>query len=199
MLRNEIAAGQKPQGMTTERQKDDHSADLVRVAQERDKAAFKRLFVHFAPRVKAVMMRGGLEVTQAEELMQEAMVSVWRKAHLFDPCKARASTWIFTIARNLKIDRFRKQARAEVDLDDPALVPDPLSAADDLVQQGQDRRRIEKAITGLTPEQMQVVDLCFYKDLSHSQIAAQLEIPIGTVKSRIRLAVGKLRASLENA
>ena len=172
---------------------------LLQGAAQNDRTAFKHLYAAIGPRIKGYVLRMCRETGLAEEITQEVLLTVWRRAHNYDPTRARAETWIFTIARNLKIDRFRKQARAEIDWTDPALVPDPLESADDLVLQGQDRKRIESALTGLTAEQRQVVELCFYKDLSHSQIATRLEIPIGTVKSRIRLAVGKLRAALENA
>ncbi|RED45788.1 RNA polymerase sigma-70 factor (ECF subfamily) [Aestuariispira insulae] len=177
----------------------DFAADMQSVAQSQDRDAFARLFQHFAPRIKAFLLKQGASLAQAEELMQETMVTIWQKAHQFDPAKARASTWIFTIARNRRIDRLRKQARADVDLTDPALVPDPLEDGEAVVARSEDRERISAAMRDLSHEQLQVIKLCYYSDMSHSEIANQLDIPIGTVKSRIRLAIARIKAALEDA
>lgn len=172
------------------------SAVLRKVAEDADRAAFAALFAHFAPRVKAYMMRLGSDATSAEELAQEALATVWRKASQYDPSKAAASTWIFTIARNLRIDAFRREKRPELDPEDPALVPDAPAPADDMVIAGQQAERIRAALRKLPSEQRQVVRMSFYDDKSHSEIADELDLPIGTVKSRIRLAFQRLRESL---
>lgn len=174
----------------------DWSSVLRKVAEDGDRAAFASLFAHFAPRVKAYMMRLGSDATSAEELAQEALATVWRKSSQYDPSKAAASTWIFTIARNLRIDAFRREKRPELDPEDPALVPDAPAPADDLVIAGQQAEHIRAALLELPEEQRQVVRMSFYDDRSHSEIAAELGLPIGTVKSRIRLAFQRLRESL---
>lgn len=177
------------------------SQAIVAVAERRDKAAFGLLFGHFAPRLKAYMIRQGAPPAQAEDLAQEAMVALWRKAHLYDPAKAAATTWVFTVARNLRIDALRKERHPEVDADDPAVVAlaDPADGADDLLDQSQRARLVRRAMKDLPPEQLEVVRLSFFGDRPHSEIAAHLGLPMGTVKSRLRLAMKKIRAALEPA
>lgn len=170
---------------------------IVSVAATRDREAFARLFAHFAPRVKAYMFRFGGNPETAEEMAQEAMMQVWRKAHLFDPAKAAASTWIFTIARNLRIDRFRQRKHIEVDDSDPTLIVDEDPLADDVVNRDQEAVLVKAAMEELPADQKVVVELSFFEDCSHSEIAERLDIPLGTVKSRLRLALGKLRGGLE--
>lgn len=168
---------------------------IVAVAQTRDRDAFAQLFQHFAPRLKAWLIRGGAAEAAAEEFAQEAMLTVWRKADLFDPRMARASTWIFTIARNRRLDALRKDARAPlIDLAPPPLDPE---RPDDLLEERQDAARIRQAIASLNPEQAQVLHLSFFLDEPHSAIAERLCLPLGTVKSRIRKAMLKLRVMLE--
>lgn len=177
-------------------------ADCLRaVAEQRDKAAFAALFSHFAPRLKGYMIRQGASVAQADDLAQEAMVSVWRKAHLFDPAKAAPATWIFTIARNLRIDSLRRERHPEVDADDPAVVNlvDDADGADDKVNASQRSAMVRLALKGLPPEQAEVVRMSFFSDKPHSQIAEELGLPMGTVKSRLRLALKKVRAALDPA
>ncbi len=174
----------------------DMTALLVRIAREKDKPSFETLFQYYAPRVKAYLVRQGAANAIAEELAQETLLVAWRKAERFDPTKASAGTWIFTIARNLRIDAFRKTSRPEFDPQDPALVPDEARAPDDALQVEQTRRRIRDVLTLLPKEQAAVIQLSFFEDKSHSDIAAQLAVPLGTVKSRLRLAMGRLRTVL---
>lgn len=166
---------------------------------EQDRQAFAAVFAHFAPRLKSYMLRLGSSDSQAEELAQEAMVTVWRKADRYDPERAAASTWIFTIARNLRIDRFRRNNHPELDPEDPALVPDAPPAADAVVERKQDAARVRAALAELPDEQREVVRLSFFDDKTHIEIAAQLDIPLGTVKSRIRLAFARIRTTLDAA
>ena len=126
---------------------------IVSVAATRDREAFARLFAHFAPRVKAYMFRFGGNPETAEEMAQEAMMQVWRKAHLFDPAKAAASTWIFTIARNLRIDRFRQRKHIEVDDSDPTLIVDEDPLADDVVNRDQEAVLVKAAMEELPADQ----------------------------------------------
>ncbi|RZJ32660.1 MAG: sigma-70 family RNA polymerase sigma factor [Brevundimonas sp.] len=168
---------------------------IVAVAQTRDREAFARLFEHFAPRLKAWLIKGGAVDAAAEEFAQEAMLTVWRKAELFDSRMAHASTWIFTIARNRRLDALRKDARAPMlELGPPPLDPE---RPDDLLEERQDAVRIREAMAALTPEQAQVLHLSFFLDQPHSAIAERLCLPLGTVKSRIRKAMLKLRIILE--
>ena len=167
---------------------------IFSVAQSGDRAAFAELYGHFAPRLKSYLKRLGAANDTAEELVQETMLLVWRKAGTFDPAKASAGTWIFTIARNRRIDFLRRELRPELDPDDPAFGSDPDPAADDMVLSGQREILIRAALNKLPAEQMQVVALSFLEDKPHSAISEELGIPLGTVKSRLRLAFQRLRA-----
>jgi len=169
---------------------------LIAVGATRDRAAFESLFRHFAPRVKAYLLRLGAGSAAAEDLAQEAMLSVWRKASLFDARKASAATWIFTIARNLRIDALRRERRPEFDPNDPAFVPEPDAHADAGLIRGDDEARLREAIGKLSPEQAKVVELSFFADKPHSLIAKELGLPLGTVKSRLRLAMSRIRGTV---
>jgi RNA polymerase sigma-70 factor (ECF subfamily) len=171
---------------------------LISVGARADRAAFVALFDHFAPRVKSYLLRLGASPALADDLAQEAMLTIWRKAALFDPSKASASTWIFTIARNLRIDAIRRERRPEFDPNDPALVPDEEIPADTQMVREDDDARIRKALAQLSPDQAQVVQMSFFADKPHSQIAQELGLPLGTVKSRLRLAMGKIRTLIGN-
>jgi len=167
---------------------------LRRVAEHRDRAAFAALFDHFAPRIKSYLMRLGAPGPQAEDLAQEAMLSLWRKAHLFDASKASAATWLFTIARNLRIDAIRREKRPELDPQDfqPEAEPD----ADDALSLARDEGRLRAALKALPPDQAAVIEQSFFADKPHSQIASEQGIPLGTVKSRLRLAMARLKTAL---
>ena len=169
------------------------------VARNADRQAFAALFKHFAPRVKSYLMRLGTSEGLAEELAQEAMVSVWRKAQSFDAGRANVSTWIFTIARNLRVDHFRRigNRTAEVDDIDGDDTPDTLPQPDELLLTRQREAGVREAIAQLPAEQAQVLRLSFYEEQPHSQIAQALGLPLGTVKSRVRLAVRHLRRLLD--
>lgn len=175
------------------------SALIRSVAEDRDKAAFAELFRHFAPRLKSYLLRLGSDPGAAEELAQETMVLVWRKAVLYDPAKATASTWIFTIARNARVDAFRRERRPEIDAEDPALVPDSPEPPDEAINREQSAAQLAEAMKTLSEGEKEILHLSFFEDLSHSMIAERLSIPLGTVKSRIRLAFGKLRSALSEA
>jgi RNA polymerase sigma-70 factor (ECF subfamily) len=170
---------------------------LARVAQHRDRAAFIALFGHFAPRVKAYLVRLGADDASAEELAQEVLLAVWRRAASFNPALASVSTWVFTIARNKRIDRLRRERRPEIDPDDPALAPEPEPAADAAFDAAQSGNRLRDAIASLPEEQSRLLVMAYFEDKSHRAIAAETRLPLGTVKSRIRLALGRLRGALE--
>jgi RNA polymerase sigma-70 factor (ECF subfamily) len=169
---------------------------LVAVAKQRDKTAFAHLFTHYAPRIKSYLMRQGASNASAEELSQEAMLSVWRKADRYDPAKAAAGTWIFTVARNLRIDALRKENRPSFDPYDPAFIPEAETSPESAVQVGESQARVRAAVATLPEEHVAVVRLSFYEEKSHREIAQDLNLPMGTVKSRLRLAMRKVRIAL---
>jgi RNA polymerase sigma factor (sigma-70 family) len=174
------------------------AAKMQAVAQKRDRVAFAELFDHFVPRLEAYLMRMGADSAAAEEISQDVMVTLWRKAHLFDPVKSSASTWLYRIARNRRIDLLR---RNKVDFVDPMDQAFDAAGDDPAADLGMDIQRREDilrtAISELPPEQLELVKLAFFDSLSHSAIALQTGLPLGTVKSRIRLAFSRLRRSLE--
>lgn len=167
------------------------------IAASADREAFEKLFRHFAPRVKAYLARAG-GAAAAEELMQETMVAVWRKAGQFDPSRSSASTWIFTIARNLRIDAYRRERRPEYDPEDPALVPEAEPAADASIERRQTAEAVAAALEGLSEAEQTILRLAYFEDETQSAISRRLGVPLGTVKSRVRLAFGKLRAAMTN-
>jgi RNA polymerase sigma factor (sigma-70 family) len=172
------------------------NAAVTAVGCRRDRIAFQVLFDHFAPRVKGYLMKLGAGNAVAEDLAQEALLTVWRKAALFDPAKASASTWIFTIARNLRIDAIRKERRPELDPENPALRPEAERQADETMDWAQAEDRLRVALAELPREQSQIIELSFLAEKPHSMIANELGLPLGTVKSRIRLAMARLRLAL---
>ena len=176
---------------------DPYAALVLAIAERGDRAAFRQLFDHYAPRVKGYLVRLGLDGARSEELAQEVLVTVWRKAANFDARRASVSTWIFRIARNRRIDVYRRDRTAEIDGEDPALKPPEAVSPHEEVNAGQQQRRIAAALLGLPEEQRDLVRRAFYDDLSHSEIAEATGLALGTVKSRLRLAFGKLRALLE--
>ena len=171
---------------------------IVKVAEDRSKAAFVELFDHFAPRLKGYLMKQGADDAIAEEIAQDVMVTLWRKADLFDPQKSSASTWLYRIARNRRIDRLRRQKTAELDPEEPALQPSPLPDVADEMDARLREERVRLALEKLPDEQKEVVRLAFFIGQSHSEIADSTGLPLGTVKSRIRLAFGRLRQLIES-
>lgn len=171
---------------------------IVRVAEARDRAAFGALFDHFAPRVKSYMLRLGAGGEQAEELAQETMLAVWRKAARFDPARAGAATWVFTIARNLRIDALRRERPTET-LDEA--MAESLAAdepgPDAVLATREAERALRAALAGLSEDQAALLRLSFFEDSPHSAISARLALPLGTVKSRLRRLLAQLRAAME--
>lgn len=179
-----------------ERAPSEVEALLLAVARRQDRGAFRELFAHFAPRLKSYLVRLGSSAPVAEDIVQETMLTLWRKAPLFDPAKAGVSTWVFTIARNLRIDAARRERRPEFDPNDPAFVPDAPEAPGAALDQSQIDARLREAMTLLPREQREIVEMSFFSDKPHVAIAQELGVPLGTVKSRLRLAMGRLRTSL---
>lgn len=176
----------------------DHAGHIRAIAERTDQAAFSELFRHFAPRVKTLLMRAGAPGARAEELAQEAMLTVWRKAAQFDPEKASAATWIFTIARNLRIDSLRRERHPDTLMPDLMEEADNAPQADQILLAGERDDRVRAAMASLSPEQAAVVRAAFFLDQPHAEIERHLNIPLGTVKSRLRLAMSKLRTALED-
>ncbi len=176
----------------------DRLADLVeRVAQERDREAFLALFDHYAPRLKGFYRRRGTGDALAEDLVQDVMVAIWQRAHQYDRRQAGVGTWVFTIARNRQIDLIRREKRPELDPDEPLLRPSEGPEPDVAYDDEQAAKRVRVALATLPPEQAELVQISFYEEASHSAIAERLGLPLGTVKSRLRLALQKLRTALE--
>lgn len=167
------------------------------IALRRDREAFKRLFALFAPRVKAFARRMGAEPQVAEDLAQDVMLAVWRRAAQFDRRKASAGTWIYTIARNRRIDMIRRETRPSCDPEDPSLRAEGEAPADERLAGHRRERDLRLAVARLPEEQAQLMRLAYFEDKSHGVIAEQLDLPLGTVKSRIRLAMQKLRQMLK--
>ena len=170
---------------------------LVRVGRERDRDAFSELFEHFAPRIKSFLLRLGTDDSIAEEVAQEAMIMVWRRAETYDVRQSGASTWIFTIARNKRVDRLRRENRPLPDMSDPSLAPDDVETSDIFVFRQQEERKIRHALKNLPEEQAKMIFSAYYEEKSHREIADESGVPLGTVKSRIRLALNRLRAHLD--
>jgi RNA polymerase sigma-70 factor, ECF subfamily len=176
---------------------DAYSALLTRVAQSRDRAAFSQLFDHFAPRVKSFMMRKGSTADQAEDLVQETLIAVWNKAAMFSTDRGSVSTWIFTIARNLRIDRLRRErSQLYTDLEDFD-APDLRDGADEALGRLQEDNHVAMALAQIPEEQRQLLILSYVEDVAQSEIASRLNIPLGTVKSRMRLGYQRMRKILE--
>jgi RNA polymerase sigma-70 factor (ECF subfamily) len=172
---------------------------MLAVRSRRDVDAFEVIFKHFAPRVKAYMAKLSADTQTAEELMQETMITVWNKADQFDVAKGALSTWIFTIARNQRIDAVRRARRPEFDPTDPAFVPDEEQPADLRIAERQSASQLRAAMADLPKEQSTLLELAYFEESTHSAIAKKLNLPLGTVKSRLRLAFNKLRAALDNS
>lgn len=171
-----------------------HAALIRRIAQDADRAAFGMLFAHYAPRVKSYLLRLGADNGLAEDLVQDVMLTVWRRAATYDPGQAGVATWIFTIARNKRIDALRRGPRADFDPSDPALAPEPPRSPDDETDALLWEDAIAEAVAAMPREQAEIVRLAYYEDISHSDIAARIGVPLGTVKSRLRLAMARLRS-----
>ena len=168
---------------------------MLAIRDQRDRSAFGALFDHFAPRLKAFVMRSGIGSGQAEEIVQDVMLTVWRKAHLFDPHRAQVSAWIYQIARNRQIDVIRKERRPvpEELAEDPDAEPD----ASQILALEQEAGLLKAALAKLKPDQRDVIEKAYLGELSHQQISDETGLPLGTIKSRIRLGLDRLRYELK--
>lgn len=167
---------------------------ILRVRDAQDREAFAALFRHFAPRIKGFLMKSGASAALAEECAQDVMATLWQKAHLFDPSRASAATWIFTIARNRRIDALRKSRRPEPE--DLPWGPEAEPDQQDALELAQETERLAEAVALLPEKQRSLIERAYFGDLSHSEIAAETGLPLGTIKSRIRLALDRLRHSM---
>jgi RNA polymerase sigma-70 factor (ECF subfamily) len=172
-------------------------AKIENIALLRDENAFRHLVLTFAPKVKALMIRRGADAETAEEIAQETMIAVWRKGHLFAAEKGSISTWIYTIARNLSIDRARRKVPIVAAGEGWEDLPSDEELADTRIVRQQDEATLSAALAALPEEQREVIELAFIDGLSHSKIAKKLSLPLGTVKSRVRLAYRRLRDEVE--
>jgi len=173
-----------------------HEDLVLEIAQNKDQKAFKVIFEYFAPRLKSYLLNFKIADQKAEDLTQEVMITLWQKAEKFDPEKAKLSTWLFRIARNKFIDQVRKQKYPELNADDHMSVMVAPEKTDKSLEDKQDTGLIKKAMERLSDDQRLVINLSFFKELSHSQIAEETGLPLGTVKSRIRTAFKTLRNEL---
>ncbi len=175
----------------------EHMNSLIAlVANHGDKAAFEVIYRHFVPKLRSFMARTSHEPAVVDEYVQEAMVSVWRKASQFDPARGRLSTWIFAIARNVRIDALRRGPKPDFDASDPLLAMHEVEPADLVVLRTQEAEALNKAMNELKPDHIEVLRMSYFEGMAHGAIAEKLGLPLGTVKSRIRLACEKLRDSL---
>lgn len=174
-----------------------HFASLARaIAETRDQSAFAELFDYFAPRINAYLRRLSLDSGQAEEITQEVMMVLWHKATLFDPAKSSLGTWLFRIARNRRIDLVRRDRSDLLDSDDPVFRPEEPEPADAMLDAERRDERVRAALDELPAEQLELVRKAFYLGMSHSELSEETKLPLGTVKSRIRLAFGRLRKTI---
>jgi RNA polymerase sigma-70 factor (ECF subfamily) len=174
-------------------------ADLLqRIAERADPAAFRELYEAYGPRVKAYMMRRGADAGTAEDLAQETLLTVWRKAALYAGDKGSTTTWVFTIARNLRIDRLRREIPWQELPEERMAEASGELAPDEAMAEKERQERVQAALAELPADQKEVVSLAYLEGLSHSEIAARLDVPLGTVKSRMRIAYQKIRQTIES-
>lgn len=167
------------------------------IARERCESSFRRVFQHFAPRVRTFLRQKGLEERLAQDMTQEVMTRIWLKADQFDRGKAGASTWVYTISRNLLIDEVRKRRRAQIDPNDPMFVPDESESPDAGIEAADRKKALKAAISELPGDQAQVLRMIYIGGMKQQAVAQELSIPLNTVKSRLRLALQKMRRTLE--
>ena len=171
---------------------------MLAIRDQRDKKAFGQLFAHYAPRLKGFIMRAGAPQAQAEDIVQDVMLTVWRKAHLFDPERAQVSSWIYQIARNRQIDVIRKEARP---------VPEALATEEEtndepeagqVLALEQETDKLRQALERLAPAQREMIERAYLGELTHTEIRDATGLPLGTIKSRIRLGLERLRHELKD-
>ncbi|MEM6308613.1 MAG: sigma-70 family RNA polymerase sigma factor [Pseudomonadota bacterium] len=168
---------------------------MNRIRDAQDKAAFGELFAHFAPRIKGFLIKSGADASLAEECAQDVMVTVWNKAHLFDASRASVSTWIFTVARNRRIDILRRENRPEPE--DLPWGPEAEPEQSDILVMQEETESLGRAVRELPDNQRELIEKAYFGDMSHSEIAEATGLPLGTIKSRLRLALDRLRHAVK--
>ena len=170
---------------------------MYEVAYQQDKQAFGEIFKYFAPRLKSYFIKAGAIESQAEEIIQEVMIAIWTKASSYDRKKSSVSTWIYTIARNKRIDKIRKEKRHYMQESDEGLeMPIPSTQEQDIFSV-QLTKKIENCLQSLPIEQAELLKLSYFYEKTRTDISKELKIPLGTVKSRIRLALNKMKNMAE--
>lgn len=169
--------------------------EMLRVRDSRDRQAFSALFAHFAPRIKGYLIKSGADATTAEECAQDVMTTLWRKADQFDPTRASVATWIFTIARNRRIDMLRRDRRPEPE--ELPWGPEPEPEQSQVIELQQESARLVKAIASLPPNQRKLIEQAYFGEMTQAEISQITGLPLGTIKSRIRLALDRLRHTLK--
>ena len=187
-----------PSGTRSTLEQAEMASLVARVAERRDRQAFAALFDAYGPRLKSFMMKKGAGAELAEDLVQDTMLALWTKASFYSPEKGSVTTWIYTIARNLRIDRLRRESTVHFTEIDGFDAPDDGPASDTILIRSQEDRFVSEAMATLPPEQKQILMLSYSEDLAQSEISEKLGIPLGTVKSRMRLAYRKLKSALED-
>lgn len=180
--------------VVNDQQREDWVREMTAIRDRQCQNSFAAIFQHFAPRVKAYLIKTGSQADMAEEVTQDVMATLWRKAHMFDPAKASVATWIFTIARNRRIDFVRRNRRPEPE--DLPWGPEAEPEQEDVMVLQQETERLGAALKTLPDKQRKLVERAYFGDLSHSQIAEETGLPLGTIKSRIRLALDRLRREM---
>lgn len=170
---------------------------MLAVRDHRDRQAFANLYDHFAPRLKGFVMRSGTSAGQAEEIVQDVMLTIWRKAAMFDPHRAQVSAWIYQITRNRQIDVYRKESRPVPE--ELAEEPEAEQDACQILAVDQEVRQLGQALARLRPDQREIVEKAYLGEMTHQQISALTGLPLGTIKSRIRLGLERLRHELKGA
>lgn len=169
--------------------------EILRVRDHRDRKAFADLFIHFAPRIKGFLIKSGADPAMAEECAQDVMTTLWRKSAQFDPTRASVATWIFTIARNRRIDLLRRQRRPEPE--ELTWGPEPEPDQADVIALNQESEQLKDAIMALPDAQRELIEKAYFGDLTQAEIAKITGLPLGTIKSRIRLALDRLRHAMK--
>ena len=169
---------------------------IQRIAQHGDREAFAAVYAHYAPQVKRYLMRGGADPVTAEEVTQDVLLTVWRRAPTYDPARANVNTWIFTIARNRRIDRFRKDGRPEPAAEEIVEAMQPQQATDHQVAGARRAEAVRQALASLPPDQAEVLQSSYFEGRSMRELSDATGVPLGTIKSRSRLALQRLREVL---
>lgn len=188
---------QQDKPRSAELERDEYSSLLVRVAVDRDRSAYRTLFNHFGPRVRAWLIGRMGQPAIVDDVVQDVMLTIWRKAGTFDASRATASSWIFTVARNRMVDHHRKTTtKIRYETESIKEIPPEIEPADELMMRSEDVKRVSEALQGLPDGQAQILELSYRGGFSHQEIASKLNLPLGTIKSRIRLAMQKLKLRL---